>query len=191
MSEIKYISGKEISCYNIFQALQLDKMVYDNQYFLELSTCINYYKANPYIYFMALNSSENVIGYINFSPITYEMFKQIKSGNVIDTAIGREEIITYDRNQTVYGYFSSIVVHPSYRNRGIGTELINMVFKFLRDIALRDNVFFEEIVADAVSADGENFLKKIGFSKEINSTHNSQIMVLKPLPKSKWQDVLN
>lgn len=179
-NEIRYISGRTVTQENIYQALLLDRIAYDEIFYLDLPTCLDYFQKNHQIYFMALDTAENVIGYINFSPVTYEMYQKIKSGNVVDTTIRANDIVAYSSNQQLWGYFSSIVVHPSFRRHGIGTELIRNVLSFLIEKAKKDRIFFNGIVADAVSADGERFLNRVGFDKELLSNHCSKIMSFTP-----------
>lgn len=70
----------------ISEAIQLDRMSYDDIYQLQAETCYDYFEKNSDIYIMALEEkSDHVIGYTNFSPIKESVYKELIFGNTIDT----------------------------------------------------------------------------------------------------------
>lgn len=183
MNSIKYVIGDDNSIDNILQALQLDRISYPEQYQLSESTCIQYYKTNQNIYITAQKNNVTV-GYINFSPITYKMFYEIKSGNTIDTVITADDIVPYQNNSLLYGYFSSIVVSPEYRGQGVARKLTEVLMQYLYSLAVERNIYFQEIVADAISTGGTQVLKDLGFDSVMNSSHESNIMMLCPFSEN-------
>ena len=122
------------------------------------------------------NDINMIIGYINFSPITKNMYDRIKSGEVIDTSISSEDIEEYVDNRNVGGYLSSIVVHPDYRRKGIASILLSRLNKFIDTMRKEHNIIFNGIIADAVSDIGYHLLRTQGFSEVKNSEHDSRIM---------------
>lgn len=166
---------------HIEQALELDRISYDDIYYLDLETCVEYYNKNPLIYIMLFDTEiSKVIGYINFSPIAKEMFSLILSGQVIDTVIQSRDIVAYSDGCSCWGYMSSIVVHPDYRNHGYAKRMLHELNKLICSLAEINKIFFSGIVADAVSDAGYHILSKMGFDPIQSSLHDSRIMLLNP-----------
>lgn len=184
MERVKIVSGSRVTSDMISQALQLDRISYDEVYFLDLNTCLGYYKKNSEIYIMALDERKgDVIGYINYSPVYKATFDKLVSGNMIDTGITEDDIRTYPRYaplSSYYGYFSSIVVHPAHRQHLVATQMLEHWTKLIVQLARERRVFFRGIVADAVSDIGEHLLSQMGFSLVRASHHDSKIMLLEP-----------
>ena len=176
---IKIIHGNKVTHKYISQALELDRISYGDIYQLQLDSCFSFFEANSEIYIMAINdTTDTVIGYINFSPITDNMFNLLSSGQVVDTVIVSDDIVQYIKDQDCWGYFSSIVVHPDYRQHGIATQMLLCWKELVFDLAKNRNIFFKGIVADAVSDVGYHILSEIGFVYSKVSSHDSQVMVL-------------
>ncbi|MBQ2965379.1 MAG: GNAT family N-acetyltransferase [Clostridia bacterium] len=179
MEKIFLISQSEVQKGHIEQALNLDRISYDDTYHLSLNTCLSYFDKNNQIYIMALDETKTtVLGYINFSPITEEMYQKIKSGQTIDTVIESSDIVRYVDDVDCWGYMSSIVVHPDHRNRGIAKQMLMLLQKQICELAMYHNIFFNSIVADAVSDLGEYILTEIGYEKIKTSNHDTKIMEL-------------
>lgn len=179
MKQISILAGKQISLEHISQAIQLDRIVYEDIYRLEADTCVDYWSKNQDIYIMAVdNMLRQVVGYINFSPIEKEMFSLLMSGCVVDTVITKKEILTYQSDKSYWAYFSSIAVHPEYRLSGIAKRMLFYWSNLIYQLATEKCIYFNGIIADAVSSDGEKLLSKIGFEVIKPSSHNSKIMML-------------
>lgn len=179
MKSFSILAGSRINREMISEAIQLDRISYDDVYQLQVGTCFDYFEKNNDIYIMAVdNKSGRVIGYINYSPIKEEVYTNLVSGNVIDTVITGDDVLTYEDGTHYWGYFSSIVVQPEYRQHGIATQMLlgwsDLVFR----LATNRSIFFRGIVADAVSDVGVHLLSEIGFSFAKPSTHGSMIMTL-------------
>lgn len=97
---------------------------------------------------------------------------------MIDKIITKDDIVPYRNNERYWGYFSSIVVHPDYRQRGIASLLLQSWTSLIVHLANDRNIYFNKIVADAVSEDGVRLLSKIGFSFSKSSSHDSKIMTV-------------
>ncbi len=175
LTGFRFVFGQEVSPDQIREALQLDYLCYDDVYHLDLDQCIGYHHKNPYIYFMMLNPKEQVIGYINFSPVTDRLYEILRSGEEVDTIIEAKDIVTYRHGNEYSGYFSSICVHPDYRKRGIDRVLIDKLEEMLGALEKQD-VRFKRIVADAVSVPGERICSKLGLSFVCETGHGSKIM---------------
>ncbi len=176
---INIIQGTEVTINHIAQALELDRISYGEIYQLQLNTCLDYFNANPEIYIMAIEKeTDKVIGYINFSPITEDMYNLLSSGQVVDTILDARDILSYTKGSVLWGYFSSIVVHPDYRQHGVATEMLFCWSDLIIRLATENSIYFKKIVADAVSDVGAHLLSEMGFSFVRPSKHESKIMTL-------------
>jgi len=186
------VTGADITQQMISDAIELDRISYEEKYQLQIDTCISYYKRNNDIYIMAQeNESCKVVGYINFSPVKKSVFLDLLSGNAIDTIISGDDILPYIDNTLYHGYFSSIVVHPLYRQQGIATKMLHVWSELIVNLAVNRDIFFHNIVADAVSDIGEHLLSEIGFSCIHKSSHSSKIMTLNLFSPDIGQTKLN
>lgn len=172
MKSYSIYMGSQINHRMISEAIQLDRISYEDIYQLQVETCYDYFEKNSDIYIMAVDEkSGHVIGYINFSPIKETVFKELISGNTIDTVIIGDDVLPYLDESYYWGYFSSIVVHPDYRQHGVATEmLLHWSYLVLR-LAAERNIFFKKIVVDAVSDVGVHLLSELGFAFVKPSMH--------------------
>lgn len=179
METVRILSGKQISRDYIAQALELDRISYDDIYQLDVDTCVGFYEKNSDIYIMAVDESgERVIGYINFSPVIRSLYTSLASGQVVDTVVTGPQIPKYRRNRCYWAYFSSIVVHPDFRQHGIATRMLMAWSELVCRLAKEKDIYFHSVVADAVSSVGEHILGEIGFTLQKSSSHQSKIMTV-------------
>lgn len=182
MDEFRIINGVDVSIDDIEQAIELDKIVYDEEYFVSLDQCLEWNEVNNQIYTMIKKvDSDSVIAYVNISPVTDEYYEKIKSGEFIDTYLPAEAIMSYDMPSVYNIYFSSIVIHPDYQN----TRVFKMLYDALIDkiIKLGENdMYIKRMVADAVSDKGMKFCQLFGMEKVKNSHHNSTIYEVEMIP---------
>lgn len=193
MKPVSIIAGKEVNHKMISEAIQLDRISYSDVYQLQVETCFDYFEKNKDIYIMAVDDDSGiVIGYINFSPIKEPIYSDLASGNVIDTVITGDDVLPYENGDCYWGYFSSIVVHPEHRRHGIATQMLLFWSDLVFRLANNRSIYFNGIVADAVSDVGAYLLSEIGFSFVKSSTHESKIMTLdllsEDIVKSKFND---
>ena len=179
MRSFGILTGNRVNHEMISEAIQLDRLSYDDVYQLQVETCYDYFKKNKEIYIMAVDdASGHVIGYINYSPIREETYLKLASGSVIDTIITGDDVLPYEDGVCCWGYFSSIVVHPEYRQNGIATQMLLCWSDLVFRLATERSIYFNGIVADAVSDIGVYLLSEIGFSFSRPSMHESKIMTL-------------
>ncbi len=174
-NEYKLLFGDMVTDNAIKEALDIDRLSYDEIYFLDTQKCINYHKKNKYIYIMAENSFGKIVGYINYSPITDEMYEFLKSGYEVDTVITADDILEYKADTEYSIYFSSICVHPKYRKKGISKLLLSGL-DILNDALSAANITTKRIIADAVSESGKKLLLSRGFTVTCTTNHDSLIM---------------
>ncbi len=179
MKSFSIIAGSKVNHKMISEAIQLDRISYDDIYQLKVETCYDYFGKNSDIYIMALDDeSSNVIGYINFSPIKETVFTGLISGNTVDTVITGDDVLPYQDKCSYWGYFSSIVVHPEYRQHCVASQMLLYWSNLVLRLAVERNIYFKSIVADAVSDIGEHLLSELGFTLIRPSLHESKIMTL-------------
>ena len=181
MEHIKILKGDRLQESHVLQALSLDYLVYPKEYHLTSDDCLDYFHKNPYIYFMAADTKTNkIVGYINFSPLDTSCYTVLKSGKAIDTIVSGKDILVYEPHKHYHGYFSSIVVHPDYRHKGIAKQLLEDLFNYLYYLAKEQDIWFDEITADIISPEGARLAPKFGFVSMSNSSHDSTLMLLNP-----------
>lgn len=179
MNGYHILTGRQIDRSMIAEAIQLDRISYDDVYQLQVETCFDYFERNPDIYLMAVNDQDgSIIGYVNFSPVRESVFLQMLSGTVIDTVIAGSDVLPYRGGGLYYGYFSSIVVHPAFRRNGVAAQMLLAWSDLVLRLAAERDVYFREIVADAVSDVGAHLLSELGFTFVRPSLHASRIMTL-------------
>ncbi|MBQ5488369.1 MAG: toll/interleukin-1 receptor domain-containing protein [Clostridia bacterium] len=181
-STLTVITGRQITEEDIAQAVQLDALVYEDEFRVNAEQCFEWFKVNPDIYVMAKEASTGrVIAYVNISPVTDECYERIKRGDFIDTGITADMILSYDMPFPYSVYFSSIVIHPEYQNTEVFMQLFNSVIK--KFIYLGEHeVYVKRMVADAVTANGEKFCKLFGMKKVKGSDHNSTLYEISMIP---------
>lgn len=176
------ITGKDVTHDDIEQAVFLDSLVYDDVYHVDSSQCDEWFVVNPDIYVMAKDLKSNrIIAYINVSPITDECYDRIKEGYFIDTGITADMLLSYDMPFAYSIYFSSIAIHPDYRNTEVFSLLVNAIVDKFINLSNR-GIFIRRMIADAVSKSGEKFCKMFGMSKIVGSNHDSTLYEITMIP---------
>lgn len=182
MDNYRIISGEEVTKENIAEALELDKLVYQDEFIVDIERCFAWFEANNQIYIMIYDeTAKKIVSYINLSPVTEEYYNKIRSGQFIDTLLPSDAIVAYDFPDLYFLYFSSIVIHPDYQNTGIFKLLFDSIVKKIIELGEND-IFFKKMVADAVTERGEKFCKLFGMKKLKNSEHASSIYEVNLIP---------
>lgn len=167
--------GNSLTEEMIYQAVGIDKLVYNDSYIGDYQKCVGWWKKNRFIYVMIEDvRMKKIIGYINAMPIDDVLYDKIKNGEIIDVTIDEENIETYDLPDTYNLYISSVALHPSYHNTGAFKFLYDALMMLITELFERE-IYFSRILADAVSPIGERLCKYIGMSKCKESEHHSKI----------------
>lgn len=182
MSRFSVVDGDNITVDDIAEGVALDRIVYDEEYYVTIKQCMEWYNRNSKIYTMLRDEeSKQIIAYVNMSPLTEEYYQKIRSGKFIDTYLPAEAIVDYEIPDLYYMYFSSIVVHPDYQNTEVFMSLFNAVTeKFIK--LGEQGILIKSIVADAVSEKGEKFCHMFGMKEVKSSTHESKIYEVQMMP---------
>lgn len=174
--------GKKVSHQMIDQAIEIDRIVYNDDYQGIAEMCHQWWHKNAEIYVMIEDlATKTIIGYINAMPLEKEYYDKVVSGEIIDVSTPSEYIQTYDFPDIYNLYFSSIAIHPDYQNTSAFKLLYDAFLLHLLELAKRE-IYFSEIAADAVSEIGERMCKYVGMKKIRESSHDSNIYVATLLP---------
>lgn len=115
--------------------------------------------------FVLAYDGDRVVGYLNYFPITEELYSKIFEGNELqDDNIEPESIC--DLKDCKYIYLMSVAVNKDYQNKGIGNRMVSA----FNDIIYRyidDGINISNIITSTVTKYGENLIKSYDF-KEVN-----------------------
>ncbi|MCJ7481759.1 MAG: DUF4145 domain-containing protein [Thermodesulfovibrionales bacterium] len=180
----RVLTGKQVSPAMIDQALAIDAMVYPEQLRGIQSICYSWLDRNPEIYTLLIDPSvEKVIGYINAMPLEPEYYKIVESGKRLDVDFPAKAIRLYDLPDFYFLYFCSIAIDPSYHSTTAFKALYNAFIDKLLDLAQRE-FYITEILADAVTEEGNRLCQYAGMRSLGETSHNSQIFKATLLPPS-------
>ena len=176
------LAGLEVKQHDIEEAVELDNLSYPECYRGNVVDCVKWAQANPDIYVMLRDkTTERIIAYINVMPVTEECYEMIRGGEFIDVSISPEMILSYDMPLPYCLYFSSIVIHPAYRNTGVFKYLFNAILMRFLELG-KNEIFIKKMLADAVSVEGEKFCKLFGMDKLERSQHGSSLYEVSMIP---------
>ena len=182
--QFSVLNSSRITHSHIDQAIEIDKLNYPEQLRGIADFCYAWHDRNQDIYTMIIDPlTNNVVGYINAMPLEQGYYNKIKSGKTLDTEIPANEIRQYNFPDFYFLCFSSIGIHPSYQNTGAFRFLYEAFIKKLVDLA-RKEIFFVEIIADAVTEEGLRLCNYAGMKEFCKTNHNSAIYNVMLLPPS-------
>lgn len=163
----------------IGDALELDKIVYDEKYVYDYSVCKRIFDMNENMYIMVYDKSNGVLaGYVNYTSLNKKTYDIIKEGLSIDTVITENDVVSYkDRNIFYHLYFSSIVTNPKYRRSGVANMIIQAFISEVDKLS-NNGIFFDEIVADCISEGGVYLTEKLNMQFYKMSLEGTKIMLL-------------
>lgn len=175
MYEVK--DGVYMNENQFLQALTLDRIVYPEDYWLDEFTGLQYLRAHPEIYtFVSLGG--RLIAYLNMSFISRRCFKLIYSGKQSDLCIGAEDICLPIAGSVNYLYFSSVVVDPLHRRKGLSIMMFSHFAEKLKYI-YKNGVSDIFMIADALSTNGEKLCCAFGMSFVKQTARGSKIYALR------------
>ena len=118
--------------------------------------------------------TNHIVAYAGIIPVSNECYDSLRKGILIDTSITTEMILKYKSGWKYKLYFSSIVVHPDYRDICILRLMYKTIMSRFDKFKIQ-SIFIEKILADAVNESGKKLCKLIGMKKIRLSNHNSEI----------------
>ena len=165
------ILGDEVTEKDIDDAIELDFDGYEgeNTYIGIKETCYNWYRRNPFIYFMIKDiHTQKIVGYINAMPVTDELYEALKQDELDDINIPHKSILRYTASGQYNLYFASIVVKPSLKNHSrLARKLVDAICDFFIEKA-NDNIIIKRMLAKEVSTDGKMLCLNMGMKSQNN-----------------------
>lgn len=157
------------------QACCLDQECYADYYQYTLEQCLSMFQVNNMIYSIAVEEKTNeVIGYINLSPLKKDSYDLIKSGKSPDSCLTSEDIIKFEDGIPIYLYFASIVVREDRRKQGVGNMLLKSIgykLEYLKQCGFQ----IKSILFDDVSPHGLKLSKSLGLKYCKSTIRDSKI----------------
>lgn len=167
------IFGDEVTEKDIDDAIELDSDGYDGEesYIGIKETCYNWYKKNPFIYFMVRDlQTQKIVGYINAMPITDELYETLKKDKIDDINIPYKDILRYNVSGQYNLYFTSIVVKSTLRNSyKIVRKLIDAITEFFIE-KTNDDIIIKRLLAKEVSIEGRMLCQNMGMKSQNNDS---------------------
>lgn len=145
------------------QAIALDGESYSAEENVGIfSLCKEWYNKNPLMYTVMKHEGE-VIGYVNFLPLTKDSYEKYKAGEMHDYEIREDDIETYEFDKHYNALLTSIVIKEDYRN-GEAIKLLWDGFLDKLSHLKKLGIEIDNVLADCVSKDGEKFVgDRLGF----------------------------
>jgi hypothetical protein len=150
--------------------IALDGLVFSGEDIGVFNRCKEWLKINGDIYTVLMCNKE-VIGYINFMPITAEAYNKIKRGCLKDYEIEVNQIVKFEQGIPLKCLFTSIVVSPEYQT-GLG---LNLLWKGFINKLKSQNLIISSVIMDCVTEMGEKCAIKYLNAKFITSSQNGKI----------------
>jgi len=141
------------------EVIDLIKLDYDNYFGSDvgdLESCIKWLEICPEVYTIVKKDKE-IIGYINFLPITKDCYEKIKQGNKKDYEISLDDVLDF-RIGDNYCLFMSIVLKKIYRKSMCLFFLLNGFKDKLYNL-YKKGICIKGVIADCITHDGEKLAK--------------------------------
>lgn len=115
----------------------------------------------------------SIVGFINLFPVTGTTFEGIMAGRFNDKFLTIENIvdITASKTEPLHMFLSCILTEPQYRGKKLTLQLLKKAAETYAPVAHRCDV----ILTDNVTAEGERFSRKYGFTPVCESDHGSWV----------------
>ena len=149
---------------------ELDVKVYSAEDAGEIMPMVDRYGANPLSYAHVWDeSTDRLIGYINFFPVTDTLremiLKEDTPYSLLDDGITSYQVVPFEEDRSHFVYILSAVVDPEYQGTGVVKLLTDGVHSFLRELHIRKNIHIDALAACAVSEDGVKLLNIMRFKR--------------------------
>ena len=151
----KYIIENSPDIEDLKQMVELDKSFYNNKLDRgEMKKCLQWQKICPELY-TVLKSGDEVLGYINFIPITKECYDLFRMGKIKDYEIKRNDFLPFVNGEN-YCLFMSVVV----KKESPKSIFLLLIKAFLRKIKKMqsEGVLIKSIVADVINPQLEELI---------------------------------
>ncbi|WP_055746064.1 hypothetical protein [Brevibacillus choshinensis] len=160
---------------DFIQMEQLEKKYYGEEHITPYAESYEWYVHRPHS-ILALEVDNRIIGFMNLFPVRQDIFEQIENGTYNDKYLTYREIIPVESEPVTFLnlFLSCVVIDDHFRKSHALLLLVSSYMDYYEALQ-RKGVKIEGIVGDAVTADGERFLNKIGLNRYCSSDHDSTI----------------
>lgn len=185
MKSFSIINGKEASEKHVRQSVEIDALVYKEDYQGIYEQCIEWFKKNPEIYtFLVDDEDGSVAAYVNAMPITESLHDKIMNSELLDVNIDTADILEYKPGEEYILYFCSIVVRPDYQGTKAFSTLYDAFTNHMIDLYER-GILFKKVIAEGVTTKGARICRLSGLH-EISKTTSGSILYSLQLPEGRF-----
>jgi len=183
-NELSVVWPEDFTEDDIKQSYVIETKLFDPNLISPIEIALKWAEHNPYTNLGVRDTvTGRLAGFFCTLPITDNLFKEIASGNYIDTHIPTDDIRKYDPPDFYKLYLCSFCIDPDYQNtkafKLLSNAFIDMLLKFADD-----GIYISEMVADAITEKGERLCTHLDMKVINTSTHGSKIYRTTLLPPS-------
>lgn len=157
------------------ELLQLDKNAFAGKDIGNFEQCKKWLAVNKHIY-TVLKFKGQVVGYINFTPLTDKAFEEYRDGKIKDYQLTEKDIRPFVRGGDLNCLFMSIVIKEEFRDGIAIVKLLNAFSAFLESQKAK-GVNIASVLQDCVSVDGIKIALNFWGAKYVRESRNGKIYV--------------
>lgn len=178
---IKY--SKDVDENIISDLIRIESLAYEEKYRGEYESIEARYKKNKDTFILAYDQGM-MVGYLCFLPISDTLYHEILEIDTLhDDDISPSDVMQFYDGVNVY--IVSISIIPQYQNTEAVKEMTNAFFQVLKE-KRQENICINDLLASAVTYDGEKYLKNQGF-KKIKTVDGQYSLYILPYSKE-WMN---
>ncbi len=182
---LSIVSPSDITDADIIECYNIERLLLPHELISPVEVVLEWYRYNNYIMHGVRDiETKKLIAFINAIPITDSLFAEIEKGNYVDTHIPISEIREYNIPDFYKLYLCSFCVHPEYHNSNAFKLLYDSFIDLLLELASKKDIYISDLIADAVTPDGEKLCKIVDMKHICNSSHKSNIYKTTLIPPS-------
>lgn len=167
------VTNKILSFDDLKKIIEIDKLVYKNDYLSSLEQLIDRFNKNTDC-FTTIYYDNELAGYICYFPIKKRLKDEIVSSKYLnDSDLSKDDILSYkDAEGTLY--IISVAIKPEYQGSRAINILMSAFEKRVKQFVNKYNI--HELIAITISEKGYNTLLKQGFIKISQLPNNTYIV---------------
>lgn len=158
----------------------LEKRFYSEERITPPDETFQWYQRYPN-FSTVVEDKGKIIGFFDLFPIKDTMFQQLKEGVFNDSELGVdsiEDIQTMKAGEKVNMYLCCVVVDENYRKTDALKIMMKAQIEYYKQFTDR-GIEIEFIITDNVTSSGENFSRRMGFTKLTDTIFHSVIYMQK------------
>lgn len=162
----------------------LEEQFYDPSHITPYEEAFDWYEKYPYSNKVMENNGQ-IIGFVDMFLIHDEIFQLLKLGKFNDKELTAHDIVDIDHisEGTFSMFLCCVVIHQDFRKTDVLRHLLNAHIEFYKTIQEK-GIRIDFIITDNVTERGENFSKRMGFHKVIETEFQSVVYM------EKYQDFI-